>query len=74
MQSGKWRVEQLGKGWSHVRALRVIGRDCQFAIEDRCSKKGHRKKAIVIGGWSNCQRKHLGLSTKCLGRVFKLAT
>ena len=64
--------------WAHVKALRVIGRDCEFAVVDRCSRKekGHRHpwKAIVIRGGSNCFKKDLGTSTKCLGKAYQLAT
>ena len=76
-KSGRWNKHNWGNWnarWSRLKTLRVIGKDCQFAIEDRCPKKGHRRRAIVIEGGSNCLRKHLGLSTKCLGRAFKLAT
>ena len=75
-KSGRWNKHNWGNWnarWSRLKTLRVIGKDCQFAIEDRCPKKGHRRRAIVIEGGSNCLRKHLGLSTKCLGRAFKLA-
>ena len=69
----KWNTR-----WAQVKALRVVGRDCEFAIVDRCSRnskeKGHARKVIVIGGGSDCLRKDLGLSTKCLGKVYKLAT
>ena len=74
----KWNAR-----WAQVKSLRVIGRDCEFAIVDRCSRnaKGNRhawKKAIVIRAGSDCLipelRKDLGLSTKCLGKAYKLAT
>ena len=74
---GKWDKQNPEKWnmpspWSGIKALRVFGH-CRFAIEDRCSMRRHRRKAIVIGGGSTCLRKDLGLSPNCLGRAFKLA-
>ena len=66
---------------SQVKSLRVIGKDCEFAIADRCSGsrnakgKRHGREAIVIKGGSACfVGKELGLYSKCFGMAYKLAT
>ena len=66
---------------SEIKSLRVVGKDCEFAIVDRRSGsrnakgKRHGREAIVIKGGSACfVGNELGLFSKCFGMAYKLAT